>query len=108
MVFDCVCNAASVDASIGIVKKGGRILEAGVAEHKFPVDMGLVMFNELKLIGCMMYNDGDFEDAMGILAKGKIDLEGFITKVFSLSEIKAVFPEVIGHKDRYVKCVLQP
>jgi L-iditol 2-dehydrogenase/threonine 3-dehydrogenase len=91
-----------------VVKNGGKILVVGVADEKIVTDIGSVMFRELKLIGCMMYNNGDFKDAIDIMARSRLDLSGLVTKVFPLREIETVFPEVIGHNNLYIKCVLQP
>ncbi|HUV07235.1 MAG TPA: alcohol dehydrogenase catalytic domain-containing protein [Spirochaetia bacterium] len=90
------------------VKNSTTVEDILNAVGKHSIDVGLIMFNELKLIGCMMYNNGDFADAARILGEGKMDLSPFVSKVFKLRDVEAAFNEIIKNKDRYAKCLVEP
>jgi threonine dehydrogenase-like Zn-dependent dehydrogenase len=90
-----------------VVKKGGTIVVVGVPPAKVCFDLGKVMFNELRIVGDLMYKD-NFPAAMRMLNSDQIDTDGLITKVFKLEEIGDAFRLITEAKDRFMKCLVEP
>ncbi len=79
---------AQIDA-VHIAKKGGRILLFGglPAGNSFPkIDMNLVHYNALKLIGTTIFSPRQNRIAMQLITSGKISADKFITHVLPLEK----------------------
>jgi threonine dehydrogenase-like Zn-dependent dehydrogenase len=84
-----------------------RRVHAGASAQICRPDLGNVMFNELRIVGDLMYKD-NFPAAMKMVSKSHIDTKGLITKVFKLEEIDEAFRQIIDNKDKYLKCLVEP
>ncbi len=107
IVFDTVSSDFSMNCDVHAVKKGGTIVVVGVPPAKVCFDLGKVMFNELRVVGDLMYKN-NFPAAMKMVSRNLIDTEGLVTKVFSLEEIGNAFRLISEAKDTYMKCLVEP
>ena len=107
LVFDTVSNDFSMNCAVSVVKKGGTIVVVGVPPDKVCFDLGKVMFNELRIIGDLMYKD-NFPMAMKMVGRNLVDTGGLITEVFRLDDIADAFRQITENKDTYMKCLVQP
>lgn len=64
-----------------------------VAIHatKPTVDMFQFFWRELDLLGARVYRPEDYDTAMGLLAKGVVDCEAFITDIQGIDQIQSAF-----------------
>jgi L-iditol 2-dehydrogenase len=107
VVFDTIANDFSMNCAVSVVRKGGTIVVVGVPPTKVCFDLGKVMYNELKVVGDLMYRD-NFPTAISMVSRKKIDTEGLISKVFALEEIGEAFRQITASKDKFMKCLVGP
>ncbi len=73
--FECAAAEPAVNAAIENLTKGGTVVLVGVFAERPRVDLGLVQDRELTLIGTLMYQRGDYEEAIRAISSGKVALE---------------------------------
>jgi 2-desacetyl-2-hydroxyethyl bacteriochlorophyllide A dehydrogenase len=72
VAFDCAGVEATVTAAIESVNKGGAIVVVAVFQEKPPVDLAVIGDRELRVIGTLMYQHGDYEEAIERIDTGEI------------------------------------
>lgn len=78
--------------AVEMAKKGGRVLLFGglPADKSCPgIDMNLVHYHALQLIGTTIFAPGHNRMAMNLVASGKVSAEKFISHIMPLSEFVA-------------------
>jgi 2-desacetyl-2-hydroxyethyl bacteriochlorophyllide A dehydrogenase len=91
VVFECVGKEKSIREAMAIVRKGGRIIVAGVFGSDTRVRMVDVQDRELELVGTIMYTRRDITDAVEMLAAGKCRPELFISRIYPLEKAQEAF-----------------
>jgi L-iditol 2-dehydrogenase/threonine 3-dehydrogenase len=72
VAFECAGAEASMSAAVESVNKGGAIVIVAVFQEKPPVDLAVIGDRELHLIGSLMYQHCDYEEAVNRIAAGDI------------------------------------
>jgi len=106
IVFDCVVNEFSINSSINLVKRNGKVVVIGVSSNLIPTDLYNLMSNEVEIFGCLMYKN-NFEESINLLSNNKIVVSDLISDVFKLENIQDVFNNIITNKDKYLKCLIE-
>jgi L-idonate 5-dehydrogenase len=88
--FDIIYEASgarqALRQSFDLVKSGGTIVQIGtIGVEDVPLPANLIMVKEIKFIGSFRYAD-IFDEAINLVAFGKIDVKPFITSLFALKE----------------------
>ena len=103
--FEATGDPSALQQAIYITRKNGSIVIMTV--HKeIQIDMEPVVRNELKLYGSICYNYKEFDQAVDLLAKNKIDVNPLIGQTFPLKEADKAFDFCFSRKG--VKIILQP
>jgi L-iditol 2-dehydrogenase len=104
VVFECVGLEKSIRDAIAVVRKGGRIVVAGVFGKETTVRMADVQDREIELIGTIMYVRRDVTDAVELIADGYCRAEHFISKEFPLEKAEDAFQEAL-HTQKNMKVI---
>jgi len=83
--------------------KGGTIVVVGVFGEKPRVDLGLVQNNELNLAGTLMYKQEDYEDAVVLIASGKVATTPLMSRHFSMDDYLAAYQFIDQARDKSMK-----
>ena len=103
--FEATGDPHALQQAIYITRKNGSIVIMTV--HKqIQIDMEPVIRNELKLFGSICYNYKEFDQAIDLLAKNKIDVKPLIGHTFPLQEAEKAFEYCFSRKG--VKTLLTP
>jgi (R,R)-butanediol dehydrogenase / meso-butanediol dehydrogenase / diacetyl reductase len=96
VVFDAAGVPDSASQVIPLAAIKGRIVM--VAIHKKPAEVAFrdLAYKELTITGTRIYAKGDFEDAIALLAAGKVDVKSLVTHVFPMKEALKAF-ETVQH-----------
>lgn len=86
LILDCVGAEAATTQAILAARKGSTIVVVGVFGKKPVVDLGLVQDRELSLVGTLMYQRPDYEEAVRIAASGRLNLDGLVTNRFRFED----------------------
>ncbi len=103
--FEATGDPSALQQAIYMTRKNGSIVIMTV--HKeIQIDMEPVIRNELKLFGSICYNYKEFDQAVDLLAKNKIDVTPLIGHTFPLKEADKAFDFCFSRKG--VKIILEP
>ena len=97
LVFDCAGVQATIDAAVGSVNKGGAIVVVAVYGEKPRVDMAVVGDRELRIVGTLMYQTCDYEEAVRRIASGEIVTEPLDSRHFPFEEYASAYRFIDEH-----------
>ncbi len=71
VIYECTGVPSAVQAAIGAVEQGGRVVVVGLHKHPVPVDLLAVSLNEKEVVGTLAHVfDADFGHAVDLLEDG--------------------------------------
>lgn len=106
--MDCVgFGGDALNEIIRVARRGARVVVAGVLETGCIVPL-LPDFveHELTLIGSTMYIPQDFRDVLGLMAQGKVRIDGMISHLWKLSEVKSLYEMIDSRSEKFFKIIL--
>jgi L-iditol 2-dehydrogenase len=86
-VLECVGRAETADLAVRLAPRGSTIVIVGVFPGPVPLPLDLVQDGELDVTGTLMYTAADFERALVILGRGRVDSGGLVTHTFPLEDL---------------------
>ncbi|MFJ9629980.1 alcohol dehydrogenase catalytic domain-containing protein [Streptomyces sp. NPDC091280] len=108
---DVVIDATGVPAlagrAVSIVRRGGRVVLAGVGHGSVEFDMGQLVFYERSVVGTLGYNF-DIPRVIDLMSTGRLDASALITGRFPLSGGVGVFEDLAADRARHLKVLLTP
>lgn len=106
LVMECVGSQTTLAQAIESVKKGGQVVIVGVPAMDPYIKLSWVQDRELELLGTLMYTRADFEEAMRLIASGRIQTEMLISKRFPLAEIPHAMKDLLENRDTTIKTLI--
>jgi L-iditol 2-dehydrogenase/threonine 3-dehydrogenase len=108
--FQVGLEAAGVQASLDVlmanVEKGGDIVIIGVYAKNPTVNMYYLGEHELNVFGTMMYRHEDYQEAVKLIAGGKIILDPLISKHFPFEEYRDAYRFIDESGDKVMKVMI--
>ena len=71
--------------------KGGRIICFGAYESEFALDFMPVIHKEISILGSMGYSPDDLQQAISLMASGKVNRARLVSHQFPLERITEAF-----------------
>ncbi|SFB29417.1 2-desacetyl-2-hydroxyethyl bacteriochlorophyllide A dehydrogenase [Cohnella sp. OV330] len=107
VAIDCVGVQATREQAMNLVDPGGAVIMVGLGQGKSELPMNHLVRQEISLIGAYTYSREDFRQAVALLTRGDIAIEGW-TETRSLDEGPAAFQELAEGISRFSKIFLKP
>jgi len=105
MVVDCVGSGHTRKAASELAKPGGTIIHVGLQDSAEGIDTRRITLQEIAFIGTYCYTNADFQEALDLLADGKISRQGW-TEIRPLSEGGSGFDDIHNGK-AFPKIILE-
>jgi threonine dehydrogenase-like Zn-dependent dehydrogenase len=86
-VVEATGNPAAMNLALQIAAKGGRIALVSIYHGPTDIEPNTIVFKELKVLGSFDYRWIDFENALQLIAGGRIATGPLITHRLPLSRI---------------------
>ncbi len=99
VTFECVGVGAALRTSMSLVRKGGRVVVIGVYGDEATIRAADLQDQELELVGSLMYTRRDVQEAIRLLALGKVPADRLIGATFPLDQAAAAFASARTRKD---------
>jgi len=96
----------TIRQAVANARKGSTIIIVGVFGRMPVVDLGLVQDRELNLIGTLMYQKVDYEQAVKLVSLGKLYLDPMITHRFGFTNYVQAYETIESAKGRYMKVMI--
>jgi 2-desacetyl-2-hydroxyethyl bacteriochlorophyllide A dehydrogenase len=103
LAFECVGVEATLTAATENLAKGGTLVVVGVFGDKPRMDLGLVQDRELRILGTLMYQRPDYEQAVAWIASGDIVTEPLMSEHFPIDKFLDAYHFIEAERDRSMK-----
>ncbi|MCG7206705.1 zinc-dependent alcohol dehydrogenase [Streptomyces arenae] len=91
VAFEVSGAAGGVDTAVDVLGVRGRLCLVAIHPRPREINLHRFFWRELTLVGARLYDRGDFERAVTLVAEGTIPAQRLITKVVPLTEAPAAF-----------------
>jgi len=107
LVVECSGSEEACSWTIDMVRKGGSVVLIG--NYKEPVKylMGKVVFNEITIYGSRG-NPNASDEAINLIASGKVNVKKLITHVFPLDEFDKALETFVKRLEGAIKVIVKP
>lgn len=78
VAFECSGKAAAMEAALAQLGKGGTLVLVGAGIEPPQFDPNRILLNELVVTGAYEYDDGGFDEALGLLASGALPVDDLL------------------------------
>ncbi|KAJ7276509.1 xylitol dehydrogenase [Mycena haematopus] len=107
LVIDASGAEVSIQTAFHIVKIGGTFVQVGMGNPNVTINLGMLMVKELNYKGSFRYGPGDYPLAIGLVARGKINLRPLVTHRFPFNEAITAFKATRAGKSEDGKGVIK-
>jgi threonine dehydrogenase-like Zn-dependent dehydrogenase len=108
VVIDTTGHTSGAPLAVGLLPPAGRLTVVGLPDDPAPIDLALLAVKELTVGGSLCYDGGDFAEALGHLAAGRIPCRQIITTIASLEEAPARLAGLGTGTAQEIKILLRP
>ena len=91
VAFEVSGAAAGIQSAIDSLGPRGRLVVVAIHTSPPPVDLFRLFWRELTIVGARVYERADFEEAVRLLAEGRIPVDALVTDVLPLDRTAEAF-----------------
>jgi len=104
--IDCAGFPLTLQQSLEVVKpEYGTVVIASIFEAMLEIDPNMIIFKYMAILGSMGYYESETEEALNLMASGKVDRDQLITHRFPIDQVGEAFA-VQGNSNESVKVVI--
>ena len=107
VIFEVSGNERALVNVIKSARKGSKIVIVAVYEEDPKVPISLVQDRELELIGTLMYMKEDWEKAVDLIYKGKIQTVPLISTRFNMKELQQAYKYIEQNPEKTFKVMIK-
>ena len=107
VVFECAGIAATIQTSVDLVRRGGKVSLVGVPNGASQINGAGWLVKEVNLTSSIAYLNEDFKIAQDLVVDGRIQTETLHTKTVGLQGMQEAFIE-LANKPAQVKILVDP
>ncbi len=108
IVLECAGHVSAPGLAIELIAPEGSIALMGMLGEPVPISQLNVMLKEVRLRGSFAYRPANFDEAIGMLAEGKVPAEELISSRRPLEDAADCFTELLNPETTELKILLQP
>lgn len=97
VVFEVAGVQATLNTMTEIAGLRARIVVVAIHAQPRPIDLKMLFWRELTILGARVYEYEDYETAIALVAKNELPLEPLITNVMPLDHIQDLFEEIVNN-----------
>lgn len=106
LVFECSGSPEALAQSLRLIKPGGKLVIVGIPPgNTITLDINLLRRNEITVVNVRRQNHC-VEEAIDLIASGRIDVSGWVTHRFSLDRSDEAFDTVAVYRDGVLKAMI--
>jgi (R,R)-butanediol dehydrogenase/meso-butanediol dehydrogenase/diacetyl reductase len=108
IVFECIGHKDTAPLAVELARKGGKAVIVGIFEEPSLFSFNSLILGEKQIRSALGYV-GEFATTIQLIADGRLQPQGLITGRIRLDDVvEKGFLELIHHKDRQVKILIDP
>ncbi len=102
LVMECSGSNPAIQASLDYVSHAGRITFTGWPKYETPLATDKITKKEVDILGART-SVNKFEEAINLIATGKVDAKKILTKTVSLDEVPEIIKDIEKNPGNYMK-----
>lgn len=107
-VFECAGHPSAPPLAIELVAPSGVVCLLGVLEEPVEISQLTLMLKEAQIRSSFAYRPASFDEAIELLAAGKVPIERLVTAREPLERAGEMFGELLTPGTEHVKVLLRP
>jgi threonine dehydrogenase-like Zn-dependent dehydrogenase len=107
-VFDCAGTPASAQLGVELLRPLGQLMLIGLSLAPLDLPAPPIVLKELNLRGVITYRRSEFQEAIDLLAAGRIPADALITDVRPLDQAEDAFQALTTPGAAQMKIILTP
>ena len=107
LILECVGAQQTISQAVNFARKGSTVVVVGVFGKKPEVDLGLVQDRELSLVGTLMYQKADYEQAIELIDQNLVQLDPLITHRFAFEKYLQAYQTIESSNGEYMKVMIE-
>jgi (R,R)-butanediol dehydrogenase/meso-butanediol dehydrogenase/diacetyl reductase len=108
VVFECAGNPAAPELAAELVRSRGIVVLLGVLEEPVEISQLVLMIKEAQMRASFAYRRREFEEAIDLLAAGRLPADLLITGTAPLERAQAMFERLEDPRTQDIKILLSP
>lgn len=106
-IIDCAAVKPTILEAIELARNASKIVVVGNFKEKIEIEMPMLQRREIDMIGVMMYLREDYEDAIDLISKGKIQVKKLISNYFNIREFHEAYSFIDKNPNDVMKVMLK-
>ncbi|CCC72010.1 hypothetical protein NCAS_0J00300 [Naumovozyma castellii] len=106
IVLECTGAEPCIRAGIRALKTGGTFVQVGMGKDDANIPITQFSCREITLKGCFRYCHGDYQNALDLVATGKIPVKLLVTRRFTFDEAVKAYMFNAEHAEEVVKSII--
>ena len=98
LVLECAGVASTIQRSVELVRRGGRVGLLGLASTPATIEPGVWLAKEIELISSLGYTREEFETAQDLVVDGRLRLAPLVTETIALPGLEDAFERSFGRR----------
>lgn len=94
IAVDCTGAAPAIRNAMKVLKNRGRMVQIGLTAQNLEIEYGLLTQKEISIIGSFGHQWHNWEQAINLMAAGKVRIKELITGRYGLEEWETAFQEM--------------
>jgi L-iditol 2-dehydrogenase len=107
VVIECAGTKTACQQSVGMVKKGGRLVMNGIPTEPIEIPWGKVVLDEIDMLG-VRANPNTSVPALALIANGTVTVGPILSHTFPLAEFGEALATAVERRDGAMKVVVLP
>jgi L-iditol 2-dehydrogenase len=107
VVIECAGTKTACQQSVGMVKKGGRLVMNGIPTEPIEIPWGKVVLDEIDMLG-VRANPNTSVPALALIANGTVTVGPLLSHTFPLAEFAEALATAVERRDGAMKVVVLP
>ena len=110
VILDLVCSQKTIEQAIALGRPGTRIvlIAAPHPDHTMKIDYAQVYRKEMILSAARLYSDAEYEQALSVLTRDRINIAPIITARYKLGEASRAMDFAINNRREAIKVFIEP
>lgn len=108
LVIDCSGSSSAVTSALISAKPGGTVILVGVSMEPITIPSVVGVMRELTIKGAIAYTKEEFQTCIDLMAKKKIDVLRFLSKIVGLSDVQSSYEELTSGISDSIKILVDP
>lgn len=106
IIIDCVGTSSTLEQAINTSSNGSTILVVGNLKQPIMLQLPVLQRREVDLLGTFLYDEMAFDQSLKLLYNKSINIGGFITAHFSLSQLPAALSYIENNPANTIKVLI--